>query len=237
VTSHPPVKKRSGGEKETGESTDDILTRGGLFSHGSIWLFCVLAALAGVLIGVFVGFVLADVPFQKQSDLPTMSQCVAETLKLFSQNSTTADTLRDAREHCNSLIQAQGTLTDFAIRKLNYVQQYRANGVLMWMVVSITLSGAFLAGLQLWASYQLASVNRKQWNMTDGKLVLTHDRLVLKSSVTGLLILLTSFCFFLVFVLYVYRFEALPEQASAATPPVSVLSTDGLGSPLQKDKR
>jgi hypothetical protein len=197
-----------------------------------------LAALAGMLIGLCVGFAAGDLPITKQPDLPSMSQCVADTLGLFDQkNPPTSEILRDARGHCYSLIQAQEILSDFAIRKLNFFQQYRANGVLMWMVVAVTFSGVLLAGFQLWASYELAVVNKTSLPADDGEMILKRDQLVLKSSITGLFILLLSFCFFLVFVFYVYRLEMPGDHANSVLPPVFTLPTDGLGPPpLEKSK-
>lgn len=195
-----------------------------------------LAALAGFLIGLFVGYSVSELPVAKQPEAPSMTQCVTDTLSLFGlKNPPTAETLRDAREHCYSLIQAQGLLSDFAIRKLNFFQQYRANAVLMWMVVAVTFSGVLLAGLQLWASYQLAIANKTSLDANDGELVLKRDKLVLKSSITGLFILLISFCFFLVFVFYVYRFETLENHANQASPAAPTLPMGGLGpaSPAQ----
>jgi hypothetical protein len=192
-----------------------------------------LAALTGLLIGLLVGYFAGDLPITKQSPLPTMSQCVSDTLSLFGQKNTpTPEILRDAREHCYSLIQAQELLDDFAIRKLNFFQQYRANGVLMWMVVMVTFSGVVLAGFQLRASYQLAAANKTSPHASNSELILKSDELALKSSITGLFILLISFCFFLVFVSYVYRFETLPDHNNdPVMPPVPTLAPGGLGPP------
>lgn len=191
-----------------------------------------LAVSTGLLIGVFAGYAFGDLPLARQPDLPSMSQCVTDTLNLLGQKSSPAsEVLRDAREHCYSLIHAQGLLSDYAIRKLNFFQQYRANGVLMLMVVVVTLSGVLLAGLQLWASYQLAAANKTSLHTDSGKLTLESNRLVLQSSVTGLFILATSFCFFLVFVLYVYKFETTADQNVPAPQPISTLPEGKLGSP------
>jgi hypothetical protein len=181
---------------------------------------------------MFVGYAAGDLPIGKQPELPSMSQCVADTLGLFGQkNPPTSETLRDAREHCYSLIQAQEVLSDFAIRKLTFFQQYRANGVLMWMVVAVTCSGVLLAGFQLWASYQLAAANNTSLHANNGELILKRDQLVLKSSITGLFILLISFCFFLVFVFYVYRFETPADHNKSVSLPVPTLPMGGLGPP------
>jgi hypothetical protein len=161
-----------------------------------------------------------------------MSECVTETLNLLAQrNPPTSEILHDARDHCYSLIQSQGVLSDFAIRKLNFFQQYRANGVLMWMVVTVTLSGVLLAAFQLWASYQLAAANGALRHENKSELTLTRDQLVLKTSIAGLCILLLSFCFFLVFVLYVYRFDAAPDNNESGSLPIRTVPIGGLGPP------
>jgi hypothetical protein len=191
-----------------------------------------LAPIAALLIGCLIGYLISGLPVAKQPESPSMSQCVTDTLNLFGQKgASTAEALRDAREHCYSLIQAQGVLNDFAIRKLNFFQQYRANGVLMWMVVAVTISGVLLAALQLWASYQLALANKTSLDASDGQIVVKANQLVLRSSITGLFILLVSFCFFLVFVLYVYRFETPDDRANAAAPAAPILPMGGLGPP------
>jgi hypothetical protein len=195
-----------------------------------------LAGLIGFSIGLFVGFSLNELPLARQPALPSMSQCMSDSFgSLGAKVPQTAEVLRDAREHCYSLIRAQGELDDFSVRKLNFFQQYRANGVLMWMVVAVTFSGVGLAGLQLWASYYLAFANRVALDGNDAQLILKRDQIALKSSITGLFILLISFCFFLVFVFYVYRFETL-EDHGPIKPPISNVPMGELGpAPLKKN--
>jgi hypothetical protein len=192
----------------------------------------------GLIVGLIVGFSLDDVPLAKQSALPSMTQCVGDALGLLGPKSPqTAETLRAAREHCYSLIQAEGVLNDFNIRRLDFFQQYRANGVLMWMVVAVTLAGVLLAGVQLGASYQLAIANKTSLDAKEGELILKRDQLALKSSVTGLFILIISFCFFLVFVLNVYRLESLEDRTNLHSPSVATMPMGELGPPSPtKDK-
>ena len=195
-----------------------------------------LAAITGMLIGLYVGSSIGNPPIANQPELQSMSLCLADILNLQGQKNEPAfAVLRDAREHCYSLINAQGLLNDYAIRKLNFYQQFRANGVLMWMVVAVTFSGVLLAALQLMVSSQLATAKGTQLSTEAGELTVQHDRLVLKSSVTGLFILLISFCFFLVFVFYVYKFETPVEQNSTPPPSTSMLPTGELGpAPTEK---
>jgi hypothetical protein len=190
------------------------------------------------VVGLIVGYSLYDLPLAKQPALPSMSQCVTDALSLLGPKvPQTAEILRDAREHCYSLIQAEGILNDFSIRRLNFFQQYRANGVLMWMVVVVTVAGVLLAGLQIWASYQLAISNKSSLDINEGEFILKHDQLALKSSVTGLFILLISFCFFLVFVFNVYRFETLEDHTNLHLPSAAAAPLGALGPPSPaKDK-
>ncbi|RXH12334.1 hypothetical protein EAS56_17655 [Bradyrhizobium guangzhouense] len=191
-----------------------------------------------MLIGLLVGYAAIDPFVQQQPTPPSMTQCVTDTLALFNQkNAPTPEVARDAREHCYSLIQAQGLLSDFAIRRLSFFQQYRANAVLMWMVVSVTLAGVVLAGLQLWASYRLAADNRSGSYSSSAELTLARDRLVLKSSITGLFILVISFCFFLVFVFYVYKIEPMADQNNSISSSVPKPTPGGLGAPLDDGRR
>lgn len=194
----------------------------------------VVAALLSFAIGLFAGFNAGDVPMAPTLPPPVMKQCTSDTVVMLQPNQTpSAETLRLAREHCYALIQSHGLLKDFATRELNFIQQYRANGVLMWMVVSVTLSGVLLAGLQLMASYEIARANRKA-PVGDSKFLVKRDRVVLKSSITGLFILVMSFAFFLVFVVYVYRFEQLDPQTVRMPPQTAILPMGGLGPPASK---
>lgn len=206
---------------------------------GRLRIFCrgfhgkwALAAVGGFIIGLFIGYSVNELPVAQQPEPPSMTQCMTDTLRLLDQkNPQTAETLHSALDHCYSLIQAQGLFSDLAIRKMNFFQQYRANGILMWMVVAVTFSGVLLAGLQLLASYQLAIANKVSLDGNNGEIVVKRDQIVLRSSITGFFILLISFCFFLVFVLYVYRFETIDENINSTLPPVPTLPMGGLGPP------
>jgi hypothetical protein len=196
----------------------------------------IFVALAGFLIGLYSGYATLDIPIIRQPEPQSMSACVSDTLQHYfsEKNSASAETLQYARDHCYSLIHSQGLISDFDIRKLVYFQQYRANGALMWMVIIVTFSGVLLSALQLFASYRLAAANRTALPAEDAQIILKHDELALKSSVTGLFILLISLCFFLVFVRYVYKIDPVAEQGTT----VQVSPLDGLGPPLsEKEKK
>ena len=106
----------------------------------------------------------------------------------------------------------------------------------MWMVVSITISGVLLSGLQLLVSYQLAVAGRGQFGES-GELSLEKDRVSLKSSITGLFILIVSFAFFAVFVFEIYKIREVnvdptESQQSLANP----LGPGGISPPPPQKK-
>jgi hypothetical protein len=192
-----------------------------------------LAIIAGglfFLFGLFAGLSGREVPFASMPQPPTMTECITSTLNTLNLKPPSLTGLSDVQGYCYSVVRSQGLLNDFTFRRLNFVQQYRANGILMWMVVVITISGVFLAAIQLFASYQLALTQRTAFTQSD-EISLKRDQIVLKSSVTGLFILLLSFAFFLVFVLYVYRFQRLNDEDLQTSQQTQALPIGRLGPP------
>jgi len=124
-------------------------------------------------------------------------------------------------------------LNDFQIRRLKFIQQGYDERVLLWMVVVITLSGVFLAGLQLVGSYRLAAAAGRTDIEQSGEIALQRDRISLKSSITGLFILLVSFAFFYVFVIEIVPLKEVntDAQLSRQPPEVHKFSSGGLGPP------
>jgi small-conductance mechanosensitive channel len=100
----------------------------------------------------------------------------------------------------------------------------------LWMVLTITLSGVVLAGLQLLAAYRLATAGRGEFAQQQ-EITLEQNRISLKSSVTGLLILVVSFAFFMVYVAWVFaiREASLVQSQNTRGPTTQLLP--GLGGP------
>ena len=61
---------------------------------------------------------------------------------------------------CDAMTSRKLLYEEQVIRNENFVFQRYENTIIMLMVVSITISGVILAGLQLFASYKLASVGK-----------------------------------------------------------------------------
>jgi hypothetical protein len=116
---------------------------------------------------------------------------------------------------CDAMISRKLLYEEQVIRNENFVFQRYENTIIMLMVVSITISGVILAGLQLFASYKLASVGKATF-ADAGEVTIDSHSLAVKSSVVGVTILAISFGFFLVFVLYVYTFTPAANSGTAA---------------------
>lgn len=143
----------------------------------------------------------------------SMTDCTVKILDLLKlKDAPSLEDIKTSTQICYSLLREQGLLKDISVRALSYEQQYRANGILLWMVVCITVSGVVLAGLQLLASYRLAMLTGSALG-ADSQLTLARNQVALKSSITGLSIMLLSFAFFLVFVRYVYKIDEVGDAS------------------------
>jgi hypothetical protein len=206
------------------------------FSRSSRWkpeiyMISVVILIVGLVIGFFAGSSIQEAPFTALPASPSMADCQAGTIKLLDlKQPPKPETLREVVEYCYSSLYSQGLLNDFAVRELTYRQQYRANHVLMWLVVGVAISGVLLAGVQLLTSYRLASA-LNVLPTSDSEISLKHNQIALKSSVTGLAILVISFAFFLIFVLYIYRFEKPGHESGPPVVTGPTLPQGGLGPP------
>jgi hypothetical protein len=151
-------------------------------------------------------------------DYPEYSSCEKEVLSELHLEKANFLVLQNTAELCFAKLQDQSYITIFDVNRGKYLEQNFEDRVLLWMVVAITLSGVILAGLQLGASFKLASEGKAEF-AKDSDFTLQKDRLSAKSSVTGLLILLISLGFFIIYVKYVYKIDNAADVAS--TPPMA----------------
>lgn len=136
-------------------------------------------------------------------DWPSMKLCVDDALVKIKSEVVTIDLLSQATQLCYTHLHGQGLLNDFRIRRFKFTQQGYDERVLLWMVVVITLSGIALAGVQMLASFKLAVGGKGEFGQA-GEFSVEQGRLSLKSSVTGLFIMIFSFAFFWVFVYEIF---------------------------------
>jgi hypothetical protein len=140
------------------------------------------------------------------------SSCIDSTLKTIRVSSPDAVAYAAVWRLCGEQIYDVDALDDFAIRREKFTQQTLDERVILFLVVAITLSGVCLAGLQLLASYKLAARRRLKFT-EDSTLSLEHDKVSLRSSVTGLMILVVSLGFFIIYVKWVYTIREAPVEA------------------------
>lgn len=166
---------------------------------------------------------------------PTIEKCLAGDLEKVKPEKLEPGLLLTMSNNCSLRIAQQNFATDALLRRVKLVQQIGDGRVMLWMVVLITFSGVVLAGVQLLASYRLATIGREALNQSM-EFTVEKDKVALKSSVTGLFILLISFAFFLVFVQQIYTVTYIDPDATSKTsgglgpPPVTIGGSSG-GSP------
>jgi hypothetical protein len=143
--------------------------------------------------------------------------CRAEVQKILNVEKITSDGWDQISTICYTQVRGEAMLADFNLRRSSLLAQRIEGMIVLWMVVLITLSGVTLAGLQLFAAYRLAGVGKGEL-ATSQEITLEQNKISLKSSVTGLMILVISFAFFMVYVFWVYTArelrQDLPEAAN-----------------------
>jgi hypothetical protein len=156
---------------------------------------------------------------QAQAAAPDAGQqftsCINGTFKTIGIRTPDAVAYASVWKLCGEQIYNIDALNDFTIRREKFTQQELDERVILFLVVAITLSGVFLAGLQLLASYRLASRRRLKFT-EDSTLSLEHDKVSLRSSVTGLMILIVSLGFFIIYVKWVYTIRETKAEAPQA---------------------
>ena len=199
------------------------MLQGGLTENSGLRGFVVaisLAFVSGLLVGHLSRPNKNDIVEQYFSLIPTMSSCIEE---LFAPSSrqTVSVGFDEVSKLCYPHIHLQGLLTDFLLRRSQFLQQNYADNMVLWMVVILTMSGVLLAALQLGASYKLTAAGRQNGINDNHEISIEQGRLVLKSSIAGVIILLISFAFFYVFIIHVYHIKAVSlenDELSANQP-------------------
>ena len=111
---------------------------------------------------------------------------------------------------CANQIYFIDLMEDFDIRREKLIRQELDERVILWMVVAITMSGVFLAGMQLLGSYKLAASGTAKFGEVSNISVEAGkeaSKLSVQSSVTGLMILVVSLAFFIVYVKWIYSIQ------------------------------
>ncbi|MCA8882297.1 MAG: hypothetical protein KDA50_00860 [Rhodobacteraceae bacterium] len=178
-----------------------------------------LALLFVLAVGVLIGF-LIEAPVRSEFDFLyadfTLDAC------LINRAGAIADAAARDLQFCWDQLRMQGALNDFLIRRVNFQYQHLANQVILWVVVVLTLSGVVLAGFQIVAATRLGQ--DAPADAPSSELLVERDRIFMRSSVTGLFILVVSFAFFFTYILNVYKITELGDAPGAEhTPPAASL--------------
>lgn len=145
-----------------------------------------------------------------------IAACLARYARAIPSLHADVDRLDRYRAICENTLAGEHRLQTLAVNQQIYANQIVQNTVMLWMVVTITLAGVVMAGIQLWATYRLTLAGKGA--LADGgEASFEQNRLVVRSSVVGVVILGLSLAFFTLYVLYVYRIEALPGLANPAS--------------------
>ena len=187
---------------------------------------------------LFAGFVLvmaaaAAAQPAADSEATKLDKCRQAALSFIKPEKIDIGLLAQVSNHCQAQVRGADVLEDFNIRRSKYLQQETEGTVLLSMVVALTVSGVVLAALQLYAAFRLAQAGRGKFDAPN-EITLEQSKVSLKSSVTGLLILVVSFAFFIVYVVWVFTIkETKIDVEGAPTPAVRPISLGfgGLGPP------
>jgi hypothetical protein len=121
---------------------------------------------------------------------------------------STLQSLVDVDGACFDRLDRESSLVTSRIRHNAYVIQQQQTRQLMWMVVGITLAGVMLAGLQLAAGFRLAMLGKASFeNSQSGSFDVEAKKLSINSSVSGVLVLALSLCFFYIFTQNIYLIQ------------------------------
>jgi hypothetical protein len=217
---------------ETGFLSSEIVQRPFTLTQriGIVVAACLTLLAAG---GVVLLMLAPSVPpeLQETATEYSLAACVSQNLTLLKLDTVELPLLGSLNKLCYSQLHGQGLLHDFKIRRLKFYEQNYGDRVLLWMVVIITVSGVAFAGLQILASYRLAIMGKGEF-ARDGEIAIEQGKLSLKSSITGLFILIVSFAFFFIFVKNVHlmtEFDVERNNSGNQPPTMSSRSLAGGG--------
>jgi hypothetical protein len=194
-----------------------------------------LAVLVGVIVVIAVMIYMLKAATAPELGLADKTRTVSECIDRLSSRVKTPNSeneLGAALQICYSIVSTSLLAEEQENRNGNLLLQRSENVVLMWMVVVITVSGVFLAGLQLWASFELARNGQADLS-AGGSLNVTKSSVVVQSSVIGVIILSISFAFFMVFVIEVYKIDQIPRSSEPSQSSSTPYSNAGIGQKTQ----
>ncbi len=134
---------------------------------------------------------------------------------------------------CYEQARNAGLASELDVRHRAFSDQAYHSLVILWLVVAITLSGVLLAAAQLWMSFELVSQGR-EIEASDSEISLERGKIVVRSSITGLLILTISLVFFLVYAIWIFSIEESSPPSSAVMGSGGATAGSNKGPPAPK---
>jgi hypothetical protein len=198
----------------------------------------VFVFLALSLLLVLLSFVPHQQPHAAPDWVARTEACRNDMAQSFDGDKSTAQRWDDIATVCYTQVRGEALLADFSLRRSNLINQQSEGRIVLWMVVAITISGVALAGLQLLAAYRLAGAGHGELAASQ-EVTLEQNKISLKSSVTGLMILVISFAFFMVYIAWVYTAKELKQEFPEAAKTIgrpditnnTTLTPGGYGAP------
>jgi hypothetical protein len=146
-----------------------------------------------------------------------VAECRREALNELHPQSLEIGTLQAVQTLCFVRVGNEDELSEASIRRNAYATQQAETTILMWLVVVITFSGVFLAGIQLFTTYKLVA-SGKLTGQQESTMTIEAQKVSISSSVTGLVILVVSLAFFEIFVKEVYAIHDTPSAVNSDAP-------------------
>lgn len=172
-------------------------------------------------------------------DRTTFRACVTDTTSLTNLDISDFRKYKSVWNLCSRQIYETFLDDDFAIRREKYRRQGLDERVNLWLVVTITVSGVILSGMQLIMSYYIATSGKEYWP-NDTNFAIERGKISFRSSITGLAILGLSLAFFVVYVGWIYRNQTKEDsQALQYLGPIptgnEISGTGGFGAPPEHE--
>lgn len=118
-----------------------------------------------------------------------------------------------------------------------YLDQFFAGRISLYVVVLITLSGVAFAGFQLWSAFRLSPISSSATQgaaehglALDSTFSVEMGKISVKSSISGVVILVISFAFFFVYIEKVYTITSHNDRGGyrVASETMPVLEAKGV---------
>jgi hypothetical protein len=185
-----------------------------------IWKRVNPASLTALLVFVLVicsVFIIGrwEAPPAVSAPSPTESlyTCIGSTIKALGKVNFDFNGYNQIWELCGQQLQALDSLRDYDVRKEKFEKQESEETIILFMVVIITLSGICLAAFQLWAAYKMTTAGIGEEFSKESSIAMEYNKISVKSSTTGLLILVVSLAFFFIYVRWVYAIQEFKATA------------------------